>query len=188
MTAAEKLRDEIKILQVSIRDLFKWKLVLTGSVTALSLGFTGSSIPYSYLSIAAVPLIVAYCDLLIRDCDLRIAVIATYLRIEQDNDYGRYENFLHLDEIVKIRWWDLSHTAIKLSSYLACAFVLGLAMVHARIGTPSEDLSWIALVVTSILGIFAVSWIQRTYDKKYDALWKVSKHRAIKLSRSKASE
>lgn len=184
--AAEKLRDEIKVLQVSIRDLFKWKLVLTGSVTALGLGFTGSSIPNAYLSIGAVPLIVAYCDLLIRDCDLRIGVIATYLRTEQDNDYGKYENFLHLDEIVKIKWWALSHTAIKLSSYAACIFVLSLAIFQARLKIPSEDFSWVVLVVTSVVGIFVVNWTQQTYDKKYDALWQVSKRQSRTPSQSKS--
>lgn len=184
--AAEKLRDEIKVLQVSVRDLFKWKLVLTGSVTALGLGFTGSAIPDAYLSIGAVPLIVAYCDLLIRDCDLRIAVIATYLRTEQDNEYGKYENFSHLDEIVKIRWWDLSHTAIKLSSCAACAFVLSLSVFQARLKIPSADFSWVILVVTSIVGIFVVNWTQRTYDKKYDALWQVTKQKSRTPSRAKA--
>ncbi|MEM9949814.1 MAG: hypothetical protein AAF810_27590 [Cyanobacteria bacterium P01_D01_bin.36] len=174
MTFAEKLRDEIQALQISLRDLFKWKLVLTGTVTAIGLGLTGSAAPSAYLSLGAVPLIVTYCDLLMRDYELRIRTIALYLSIEEDSAYSRYENFLHLREITRIEWWIFGDMAIQLSSLIACILVLCVAAFHINFQAPFKESSWVLLVITSVVGIAMVSWIQQAYQRKSDELWRLS--------------
>lgn len=179
MGSTEKLRDNINALQGSLRDISKWKIVLTGSVAALGLGLTGSATPNAYLSIGAIPFIVVYCDLLICDCDLRTGVISTYLRTDKDSEYSRYENFLRSEEIKRIRWWDFSHIATQLSSYIACIFVLSIAIAHAILKFSNDGPYWIFLVIISILGIIVVNWIQRTYNKKYYELFNLQKQRIL---------
>ncbi len=167
--AVEKLRDEMRDLKVSIRDLLKWKLVLTGGVTAVGLGFTGSSTPNAYLAIGAVPLITAYCDLLIRDYELRVAIQAAYLRSNGDSEYSKYEAFLEKQAIKDTEWWVLRRAAMLLSSLIICVSI-GCVAAFQWDSQSSIGLLWRLPIVTAFVGSIAVIRIQLLYAAKRQSI------------------
>ncbi|MEO0790661.1 MAG: hypothetical protein AAFY36_18495, partial [Bacteroidota bacterium] len=157
--AVEKLMDEMRDLKVSIRDSLKWKVVLTGSVTAIGLGFTGPSTPNAYLAMSAAPLIAAYCDVLIRDYELRVAIQAAYLRNNGDSEHSKYETFLEEQNIKDTEWWILRRDAIMLSSLFVCIFIGGFAawQCDAQSFTTSP---WIVPILTALVGAVVVTLVQ----------------------------
>lgn len=171
--AVEKLRDEMRDLKVSIRDLLKWKVVLTGSVTAIGLGFTGPSTPNAYLAMSAAPLIAAYCDLLIRDYELRVAIQAAYLRSNGDSEYSKYETFLEEQNIKDTEWWILRRNAILLSSLIICTFIGGIAasQFEAQSFTTSP---WSLPILTALVGAVAVILVQVRYADKRQRILQAS--------------
>ena len=172
-SAVEKLRDEMRDLKVSIRDLLKWKLVLTGSVTAAGLGFTGQSTPNAYLAISTTPLIAAYCDLLIRDYELRVAIQAAYLRSNGDSEYSKYEAFLEEQSIKDTEWWILRRDAMLLSSLATCIFVGGVAASQWWSQSSTTSL-WSLPILTAFVGAVAVILVQVRYAAKRQRILQAS--------------
>ncbi len=173
--AVEKLRDEMRDLKVAIRDLLKWKLVLTGSVTAVGLGLTGPSNPNAYLAISAVPLIAAYCDLLIRDHELRVAIQAAYIRTNGDSEYSKYEIFLEEQEIKDTAWWTLRRNGMLLSSLIVCVFIALIGGFQQGFQDSSLGLFRLLPLVTAFVGTVAVIFIQILYAAKRQSISKATK-------------
>lgn len=173
VTAVDKLKDEMRDLKVSIRDLLKWKLILTGGVTAAGLGFTGSSTPNAYLAISAVPLIATYCDLLIRDYELRVAIQAAYLRLHGDNEYSKYEAFLEEQVIKDTGWWMLRRAAVLLSSLVICVSI-GCVSALQWDSQSSINLLWRLPIATAFVGFVAVIRIQVLYAAKRQSILQAS--------------
>ena len=169
----EKLRDEMRDLKVSIRDLLKWKVVLTGSVTAIGLGFTGPNTPNAYLAMSAAPLITAYCDVLIRDYELRVAIQAAYLRSNGDSEYSKYEAFLEKQNIKDTEWWILRRDAMLWSSLLICIFIGGFAALQCDAQSFITS-PWIFPISTALVGAVAVMSVQFRYAAKRQKILQAS--------------
>ena len=172
--AIEKLRDEIRDLKVAIRDILKWKLVLTGSVTATGLGLTSPSNPNAYLAVSAVPLIAAYCDLLIRDYELRVAIQAAYFRTNGDSGYSRYEIFLEEPVIRGTAWWTLRRNGMLLSSLLMCGFIACMGSFPQGSQHSSLGLFRMLPIATAFVGAIAVISIQILYAARRQSISKAS--------------
>ena len=170
----EKLRDEMRDLKVAIRDLLKWKLVLTGSVTAIGLGLTGPSNPNAYLAVSAVPLIAAYCDLLIRDYELRVAIQAAYLRTNGDSEYSRYEIFLEEPVIRDTAWWTLRRNGMLLSSLIICAFIAFIGGLQQSFQHSSLSFFRMLPLATAFVGTVAVISMQILYAARRQSISKAS--------------
>ncbi|WP_372719237.1 hypothetical protein [Novipirellula sp.] len=180
MAAADKLRDESMQYQAAKRDLLKWKLILTGTVTAFGLGFTQSTVPHAHLALCVVPLIALYCDLLIRDYDLRIAIKGFFVVHNAVDGYADYERFINSAPISPLKWWTFSDVAIFWMSLLHCVFVaaVGASYITANYITDNLDydnLLWLALPVTAIINAVFIIAVQVVFKQKHRAM-----HRAAR--------
>ncbi|GAA5510076.1 hypothetical protein [Novipirellula caenicola] len=184
MGAADKLRDESMQYQAAKRDLLKWKLILTGTVSAFGLGFTQSTVPHAHLALCVVPLIAVYCDLLIRDYDLRIAIKGFFVVRYDVEGYAEYEQFINSSPISPLKWWLFSDVAISWTSLLLCVFVAAVGGGYGMVTPLHDSVSWVALPAMALIGAGLIVAVHVVFKRKHRAMHKAAKEgvRAQELS------
>jgi hypothetical protein len=164
----EKLRDELLAWQVGQRELHRWKLVAIGGVAALGLGLTSQQGKPQILVVCLAPFIAAYCDALLRDYDLRIALIAFFL-LGKTGSFSEYEQFIGAYPIGSSRWWLLSESASKVSSFGACALTVAAGVYGLWFGSFSRQayFEFGAALASAAVGALLAIQIQRIFSSRY---------------------
>ena len=118
----EKLPDEILESQKTRSSLLQWKLLLCSAIGTVAFGLTEHVSHSSIGLLGLIPLACAYVDLLCTNINLRIILIGTYFKRENDP----YESFVGPFRVV----FSLEDWALYGSTYVITGLVIIVALAN----------------------------------------------------------
>jgi hypothetical protein len=161
---AQELRNEIIESEKAGSDLLRSKLIFTGTLAAVALGFSGGGSTTQFpapLVLCGIPLVCVYVDLLCTHLWLRILVIGRYLRDQQkrehaDKEVPSYEEYANKDKVRKVlnlEEWTLYWSTIIFSG--------GVIMIGAVLTLLNWDrgtgwLGWLGFLPYLFFGVLGV--------------------------------
>ena len=158
----EKLPDEILESQKTRSSLLQWKLLLCSAIGTIAFGLTEHVSNSSIGLLGLIPLACAYVDLLCTNINLRIILIGTYFKRENDP----YESFVGPFRVV----FSLEDWALYGSTYVITGLVIIVALANLILMFSESPLNKLmcwecgGILLSSLIALILTQWTFKSYN------------------------
>ena len=158
----EKLPDEILESQKTRSSLLQWKLLLCSTIGTVAFGLTEHVSNSSIGLLGLIPLACAYVDLLCTNINLRIILIGTYFKTENDP----YESFVGPFRVV----FSLEDWALYGSTYVITGLVIIVALANLILMFSESPFNKLmcwecgGILLSSLIALILTQWTFKSYN------------------------
>ena len=158
----EKLPDEILESQKTRSSLLQWKLLLCSTIGTVAFGLTEHVSNSNIGLLGLIPLACAYVDLLCTNINLRIILIGTYFKTENDP----YESFVGPFRVV----FSLEDWALYGSTYVITGLVIIVALANLILMFSESPFNKLmcwecgGILLSSLIALILTQWTFKSYN------------------------
>ena len=158
----EKLPDEILESQKTRSSLLQWKLLLCSTIGTVAFGLTEHVSNSNIGLLGLIPLACAYVDLLCTNINLRIILIGTYFKRENDP----YESFVGPFRVV----FSLEDWALYGSTYVITGLVIIVALANLILMFSESPFNKLmcwecgGILLSSLIALILTQWTFKSYN------------------------